>query len=175
MSWSVWDDFQTCCFKFDRNLPRRSCQASGCCLFSLLRQLLVEQSCISAFSDVPLVSFVLQTRHSLYSRLLLSFSHFMHIYIIYVWQCWMCCPLCFSGDGQGPLLSFLALVFLILPKKYIFSPIGTSILYQPSFGMQVLLVLTNKVRLSVKCILAIPISCAASHWCWGLLAPCRAA
>lgn len=87
-----------------------------------LRQLLVEQSCISAFSDVPLVSFVLQTRHSLHSRFLLCFSHFMHIHIIYVWQCWMCCPLCFSGGGQGPLLSFLALVFLILPKKYIFFP-----------------------------------------------------
>ena len=74
------------------------------------------------------------------------------------------------------IFHFLALVSLIPPKKCIFFfPIGTSMLYQPSSGVWVLLALTNKVRLSVKCILAISISCAASHWGWGPLARCRAA
>lgn len=56
---------------------------------------------------------------------------------------------------------------------FFFFPIGTFTLYQPSFCMWVLLVLTNKVRLSLKCILAISISCAASHWSCGSLSQCK--
>lgn len=88
----------------------------------------------------------------------------------------MYCPLtaCLSGGGQGPL-RFLALVSLIRPRKcfFFFFSIGTFTLYQPSFCMWVLLVLTNKVRLSLKCILAISISCAASHWSCGSLSQCK--
>lgn len=90
----------------------------------------------------------------------------------------MHCPLtlCASVEVDWVLFfHFFALVSLIPPEKCIFFPIGTSTLYQPSFSMWVLLVLTDKVRLLVECILTISISCAASHWCWVLLVQCRAA
>lgn len=92
----------------------------------------------------------------------------------------MHCPLTLSTSAEVDrvlLFHFLALVSFIPLEKCIFlsPPLGTSTLYEPSFVMQVLLVLTNQVRLSVRCILAIFISYAASHWCWGLLAQCRAA
>lgn len=83
--------------------------------------------------------------------------------------------MCLSGGGLGPFLSFLCPSFSHSSREMHFFPIGTSTLYQPSFSMWVLLVLTDKVRLLVECILTISISCAASHWCWGLLVQCRAA
>lgn len=99
----------------------------------------------------------------------------MHIYIISIvtmLNALSSDTLCLSRGGQGPLLSFPCPSFSQSSEKSacFFSPVGTSTLYQPPFGMWVLLLLTNEVRLSVKCIFAISISSAASHQCWGSLA-----
>lgn len=106
-----------------------------------------------------------------------SFSNLMHVYTYIYVTMQMYCPLtlCLSGDGQGPFHSFTCPTFSLSSQEmlFFFFSIGTFTLYQPSFGIWVLLVLTNKVRLSVTCILAISISCAASHWSWGSLSQCK--
>lgn len=170
--------FPTYCFTFDRNLPRQSCQALGNCLFSLPWQLLVRRAAL-AHSLMLLLSALCSRQDTTCIQHFFSFSHLMHVYTyIYMWQC-KCTVLwhCLSRDGQGPLHSFTCPSFSLSFQKMLFFffsfSIGTFTLYQPSFGMWVLLVLTNKVRLSVKCIPAISISCAASHWSWGSLSQCK--
>lgn len=171
--------FPMYCFTFDRNLPRQSCQALGNCLFSLPWQLLVRRAAL-AHSLMLLLSALCSRQDTTCIQHFFSFSHLMHVYTyIYMWQC-KCTVLWHSASAEMDRVLFIhlpALVSLFPSKKcsfFFFSfSIGTFTLYQPSFGMWVLLVLTNKVRLSVKCIPAISISCAASHWSWGSLSQCK--
>lgn len=94
------ENFQTCFFKFDRDLHRWSCQALGSCLFSLFLAAAGEESCVSTFSDVTLVSLVHQTRHCLYSGFLVFLRNFMHIYIIYIYDDAKCIVLWHSLPQQ---------------------------------------------------------------------------